>query len=66
MFYALIYAGVCSAVIAVAVWNFLLGHRLGAALLAASALPMALIAGMRLNNCLRMRVMVRKQSDTRA
>jgi hypothetical protein len=50
LFYALIYAGICGSVIAVAVWSFSRGDRLGAALVGASAPPFALFAVMRLNN----------------
>ena len=61
MFCAVIYGGVCGALIAVAVWNFLTGYHSGAALFVATALPLALFAGLRLNNWRLIRTMIAKQ-----
>jgi hypothetical protein len=66
IFYALIYAGACGSVIAVAVWSFFKGYHLGAGLVGATALPFALFAVIRLNNWRLMREMVGKQGDTHA
>jgi formate/nitrite transporter FocA (FNT family) len=63
---ALVYAGICGCVIAVAVWSLFRGDRLGAAVVGVAALPWALFAVMRLNNCRLIRTMVGKQGDTHA
>ena len=54
------WAGICGFVLALAVWTFFGGYRLGAAVLGGSALPWALFAAMRLNNWRLTRTMMSK------
>ena len=60
---ALIYAGICGSVIAVAAWSLLREDRSGAALAGAAALPWALFAATRLNNWRLIRSMRAKRDD---
>jgi hypothetical protein len=66
MFYALIYVGIGGLLIAIAVWSFFTGERLGAALLGALALPWAWFVAMRLNNMRLIRTIIGKRGDTQA
>ena len=50
IFYAIFYGAVCGLIVAVALWSFISGDRLGGALVGATALPFALFTAMRLNN----------------
>jgi hypothetical protein len=60
-FYALSYGGISGAAIALAVWAFFGGDRLGAVIEGVSALPFALFAAMRFNNWRLLRTRAGKQ-----